>query len=433
MAPANIKLGGRSLQQLTTLSHIKSLPKWSFTQRPADKPTSHNYPSPGAYNIKSTFDNNDTPKYKFSKSSRNEAKREDIPGPGAYAPNLHPNSPFWSLSKKFSDERINLFVPGPGAYDPLSTSWETVRSSKFGSSQRRALSVPIQSPAPGTYYPKFNDTSYYFTMAPRLKPPQTNERDNLGPGSYSIPESFISGPKYTLTGRGNMKYNANIVPGPGSYETREKIGSGALCYSIAKKLPGTSHINATSSQVPGPGAYSLESNVPFTHSSQWRFGTEKRDEQFLKTADAPGPGNYHEGKQASSSPHWSFGLPPKVKSARDGNPGPGTYPMNTNQFSGPRYTIAPKLNCNGSTTEKDLPGPGKYDPKILSDSLAIKWSFSHSGRPTATKETGVPGPGTYTVSTKSTGPLWSIGSRAETPIKESLATERAPMYTSFGY
>ena len=96
----------------------------------------------------------------------------------------HLNTRFGSIgrSKRF-DYCTDKISPGPGMYSPIIK--ESIKTVKFGSSNRGAYADNIENPGPGHYkLPKYKGISY--TIAKRLEPKLPKVP---GPGEYELKTS----------------------------------------------------------------------------------------------------------------------------------------------------------------------------------------------------------------------------------------------------
>jgi len=215
-----------AVELLTSLSSVRTSPKWSFRGKPAS------------------------------------AKKQSTPGPGQYqghlsldlslvkASNSH-NSGFGSNSPR--ELYKPTAAPGPGAYSPTNPAQVSTRCS-FGRSQRpSAKTKALTSPGPGAYAQKkvMGWEGSKFTAAPRRELHRTSEVP--GPGSYGPADSAVAevGPKYGFATSPRSFRKKSHSPGPGAYS----ISTGTL-KSSPRPTIGCRREAPRLSETPGPGEYS---------------------------------------------------------------------------------------------------------------------------------------------------------------------------------
>lgn len=71
--------------------------------------------------------------------------------------------PFWTFVGKKEFGRLEQ-IPGPGAYSPVDVSLSSAPKYRLGTSQRKPLTSDNFTPGPGSYSPKLNPTSPYWTL-----------------------------------------------------------------------------------------------------------------------------------------------------------------------------------------------------------------------------------------------------------------------------
>ena len=127
-----------------------------------------------------------------------------------------------------------------------------------------------------------------------------------GPGQYQHKVIIgKDGPKITMSARPmTSKSEANLVPGPGQYNSVTSNRLKSPSYRIGtEKRDG---FNKYMEFIPGPGQYTPDgANVAVRPKSPtWKIGTGQRP-PFSETFPNPGPGNYEYTN--------SVGKAPKVK------------------------------------------------------------------------------------------------------------------------
>lgn len=202
---------------------------------------------------------------------------------------------------------------------------------------------------------------------------------------------------------------SSVSPGPGKYDVEQNIKYikvQAPSYSIKGK-----HYVKNKEILPGPGQYNYkdcfnESNLGRLHS-QGSISRSKRDTNFSKFQDTPGPGSYNENNYIRAfkpnSTMYSFGHLKKENSFvnKSDTPGPGTYNKAFFFGKGKGYTISRAMDKNNSfvTPSSGNIGPGQYD---ISGKYSNKPNTSgvrigHSARKLTDIQTISPGPAQYSV------------------------------------
>jgi hypothetical protein len=285
----------------------------------------------------------------------------------------------------------------------------------FGHASRteNSKSNSSYSPGPGQYKTFFNGKKQPEWKIGTSTRKSLNENNTPGVGQYSLPNNFPSGPKYTISTKPNFSNIGKfITPGPGQYKTLKK--SSSACYTIGTKLNHNSYLN--SDKTPGPGNYNINENKIFRKSPSFKFGSEKR-ENFNINLNNPGPGNYNLGNIIyNKKPSYGFGKEKKGELPDEKFPGPGQYEIRDTS-SGPKITIAQKLNYNQNEGKKDSnPAPGMYNIQNNTDFILHKspsFKIGTSERKSLSNQENTPAPGTYNTyidGIKNKSPSWKIGS-----------------------
>jgi hypothetical protein len=120
--------------------------------------------------------------------------------------------------------------------------------------------------------------------------------------------------------------DAHRTPGPNNYTIPDKVVTGPK-YSVGGKF----EIKDLNAKNPGPGQYNLQNtdNVRMKRGSNFSIGTSERKPMALERK-TPGPGNYQFSlDDKNKSPNYGFGSgtrehgsPTTIKSI---SPGPGNY------------------------------------------------------------------------------------------------------------
>jgi len=215
---------GHGATLITTLSPVRTSPKWSFRGREGGGSTPDHVPGPGAYApIPSDRDKfTAAPKFGFGSSSRDGLMGVSQPGPGQYKPE-DPNmvSARWGFGTSTRGPIGKTSSgPGPGAYELRST----LSGSKWTTSARRIASTgSLGTPGPGQY------ATHLITSGP----------------------TFESAPRYGFGSSGRSRVGTNKAPGPGTYELPNSSGSPR--WSLRGRWPSNTPSPHKSS--PGPGAH----------------------------------------------------------------------------------------------------------------------------------------------------------------------------------
>ena len=162
--------------------------------------------------------------------------------------------------------------------------------------------------------------------------------------------------------------------------------------------------NPASHSIPGPGAYDHDAFGSVLETSpRPRIGSAKRTDPMSQSMKAlPGPGTY-ESTGTLSGPRWGFGSERRSQEVKSVTPGAGTYEIKPT-LSVQGYSIRPKYADNSLKESASVPGPGAYNPSLMSARGFIK--VGTGSRSDFTKGSGAPGPGTYNLALRpsSAGP-----------------------------
>mmetsp|Transcript_52435 Transcript_52435/g.93452 ORF Transcript_52435/g.93452 Transcript_52435/m.93452 type:complete len:239 (-) Transcript_52435:95-811(-) len=225
---ASGRSSARSQPMLTSLSNVKSSPKWSLHGKARTSGRSIETPGPGSY----THSDPDVNKYKrapgygFGVASREGYRPASAPGPGAYSPRdkkaLAASWGFGTSGRRGVPARMDQ--PGPGCYNTPSRIGN--EGPKYSASPRREMNLNASTPGPGSY-----DSVNPRAVSPRGTPAAgssakwgfgTSPREgrslaiNPGPGAYDGRSYTDNGPKYSFRGRTGPN-NPRSSPGPGEY------------------------------------------------------------------------------------------------------------------------------------------------------------------------------------------------------------------------
>mmetsp|Transcript_505 Transcript_505/g.553 ORF Transcript_505/g.553 Transcript_505/m.553 type:complete len:530 (+) Transcript_505:540-2129(+) len=426
-------------------------------------------PGPGKYNPKDVRNERgvrftNLPNLELKEKNRN---RHMTPGPGTYKMRddfgvgaksvtiLGRNN---ENSKKRNQQH---FSPGPGAYDAdkFNRTAGPSFTIKGAISQDPIVREKNKVPASCTYdprddYVKKNIPSISFGPRPPKPPKSGSKADGPGPGSYNLPSTLdtrkgivisqnyfegnqtlgrsrsFSGQRNTMGGKGTSigkSKNRGLKgsgsgPGPGSYNlTSNDFGKNCKRNIILLARPKSKSDN---NHNPGPGSYSNNfKSIGTGGKGIILLGRHK--EKPILGKDSPGPGTYDLKGKTFDNIHGtiSFGggdrfrspggnsINPNGKGSNidSGAPGPGTYDINQTN-SGPKFSIGGvKENEQMFNGRNESPGPGTYNYKDDTDVRMKGGHFSSSKRPEY-KPPLIPGPGTYSQSTKNlpSGPSFSL-------------------------
>ncbi|KAH0577217.1 SHIPPO 1-like protein [Spironucleus salmonicida] len=220
-----------------------------------------------------------------------------------------------------------------------------------------------------------------------------------------------------------------FVPGPGAYSPNIKsttFNSGSPEFTMKGRY-NTQQIAGS----PGPGAY----NIPGSIGK--RGASLAGRTQMSKISDVPGPGTYSPQRKSHGAIP-SFAGRTQIDFNKNDTPAPCTYNVTEYTQLG-RH--APKISMAGrTTTHVPESGPGfAYDPKLQKSNIGT----TLAGRTTTGgNKNDVPGPGTYSINTRSSSPSHSLASRtvdmSQRPTHDVgpgayESPERAFKYTQKGY
>lgn len=207
-----------------------------------------------------------------------------------------------------------------------------------------------------------------------------------GPGAYSPPGLFGTGPKAVISGRSQAEDHRRgaETPGPGSYIHTGTVSPLRYSFGSSPRMPDSSGLN------PGPGHYEvadyLSKRPPIT-----KFPRASRDSPGRRSL--PGPGNYQPNL---STDQGCFTFSKSFRTAKDqfGTPGPGAYtnPLrNTFAAGGPTLISRRTL----STGFEHNPGPGHYTFTSAFEASAPAYSLGKSPRDLPANSSNSPSPQHY--------------------------------------
>lgn len=247
---------------------------------------------------------------------------------------------------------------------------------KFGKSKRGELFESIKSPGPGRYDNPIKPSAPAYSILGK-KPEKIT--DSPGPGAYS-PKLIVNKSNNCTIGKGKRNEFVCAVgtPGPGRYEN-------SFCF---KESPSwsfrSSRDNSFCDKNPGPGQYSIVEVKKSVGGAQLKA---KRDELFIVSA-GPGPASYNSLNNSQQSIQYSIGKS-KRPEPNTPAPGPGKYnPKILSHSFSASFGKDPKKTLQFS---KDTPGADAYSPKKVEKNLSFSFGLKLQKK---LLETG-PGPTNY--------------------------------------
>ena len=319
-------------------------------------------------------------------------------------------------------------VPGVGKYEIRKDNSFEVPCFKFDKGERNDLTInqsSLRYPGPNRYSVdlKFSCSitpSWSFGHEERFPYMKKRNKKRLkidvpGPGSYKTKEYMgTEGPFFTFS---KIKENHIVLdkdelkklkqfPSVGKYMNNIRYLSDQPLYTF-------SHIKAKKSIndkeeviIPGPGNYNPNIEISSTLSKEpiwsWSWSKVNRDED-AEVKDSkklkmitPGPGYYNNKiGLIPQGPQYSMRQNLKKIKIID-YPGPGQYDIIKSKSGGPQYTISKgERDEELKKAKKDsYPGPGSY--KIKDVDLVKCFTISKNEKVLKRKDS-VPGPGSYKI------------------------------------
>lgn len=313
------RFGDEPKGSLANMNNPSNFLKWN------DEPSPGNY-SPNANYVKTTY-----PKYSFGTDKRFNGTKATCPseiGPGSYKfkpafGNEGRATSMGAIPYK-STLKDCYTTPGPGAYNSTMYHKPNIKGFKMGSSPRdmENLAIKHNYPGPG------NDGSSLKKLLDK------SPKWGMGTGTDTMQNP-------------NIPFNNNsISPGPGKYNTRQKIGEGGPKYSLGPKdkYPDTKWKES----IPGPHEYYSNMNT-LKKNPKWKFGSEMRGNSSRAgyKNENPGPADYNICK-SFEAPSYRFD-----KSNRLG--------LKTSNIVGPGFY---KIPCSIVDVNNYTRDSGKFDPNF---------------------------------------------------------------------
>eukprot|EP00397_Hematodinium_sp_SG-2012_P025592 GEMP01026749.1.p1 GENE.GEMP01026749.1~~GEMP01026749.1.p1 ORF type:complete len:438 (+),score=64.48 GEMP01026749.1:190-1503(+) len=314
-------------------------------------------------------------------------------------------APKWTLQGRQDNSRarqLNAELPGPGHYyhrDDLIQSGYNKMESNFGCALRDHEPAD-KVPGPADYEPQKPKSCPSYTCTPRRELRSAREKDAPGPGAHNLPGLIGNGPKCGFTKEGRQENAGGLSPGPGSYEVQKDMANGPQ-WRLGTAQRNMRHESGT----PGPGTYTCSSSLGGPKFS----AAPRRDESRL--VEAPGPVTYKiksemgKGLHYTMSSRWNDGH--SVEHHAE-NPGPGQYSQQLPSNS-PRFGFGTQPRQEQVYRRQRQPGPGEYSPDNKRKG-APTCRFGLAERST-TKSSGLPGPGSYNITTRPGGPKYTCSPR----------------------
>jgi len=421
-------------------------PKWTINgmsrKSHSRKPKT---PGCGRYEYKTYI--GEGPKYSFGylhgeeNNKENEEKKLpykkfEVPGPGFYTIEDKNTGPKYSMYSRNHDSNKNIRkiktaksqVPGVGKYEIRKEINADSQSFTFSHGLRTNLvlnETALKYPEPGKYDIDFKfvcttTPSWSFAQEvrfPYMKTKNPNRKVDKfpGPGTYSTKQYIgTEGPFFTfsklpegheLLDKDEMKKSKEF-PSVGKYINDIRYIADYPFYTISKRLKNKkTESDKGSIKNLGP-IYNPNKDFSstLTQSPKWSWSLSKvpkdedsnqNDSKKNKTI-IPGPGEYnYKGGTIPQGP--KFTMRKILKNIKIMNfPGPGEYNIRKEQNKNDGYSIGKETRGEDLRlkVKENLPGPGKYTIKDVD--LVKCFTFSKSKK-LANKKDTVPGPGSYKI------------------------------------
>lgn len=179
-------------------------------------------------------------------------------------------------------------------------------------------------------------------------------------------------------------------PGPGQYEHKSQMGRSAK-YTMRPKYNESERFNA-----PGPGNYDPKHKQTQNLAPSYTMRKRTTIGGSASASTAPGPGAYQHVNHVGKAPAKSM-TARRTNGVASFTPGPGAYAPGFKTLpKAPGYSLTGRNSMLG--TSFSTPGPGSYGSK---SAFSAKRGFTMTSRNGFKDKEGVPGPGQYNASHKS--------------------------------
>ena len=226
---------------------------------------------------------------------------------------------------------------------------------------------------------------------------------NPGPGSYDTEDKVTSAIrksanfKFGTSTRNNQNKAIMGNPGPGNYIIQRDLGKDSPSYSLSSKKDGS--IKRIKEAVPGPGSYNNDNSFSIRSPPRAKFGRSQRISTELLKSHIPSPLEYSPkdtfASRKQNAPAFGFGTSRRSNfESTKNNPGPGNYSIPSKISEGPKFQMGIRIR------DKKLnfsPSPDQYNPsfEVLKKSMP-KFGMGSGLRYNEVKEdSSSPGPGSY--------------------------------------
>lgn len=264
---------------------------WQFHKKTVKAPRSSSALGPGSYELPSTLLNRAFSLAGKAKQIPNKSQI-CVPGPGSYDPGFvkSQSSTYIGVSKRPQVRDNN--VPGPGTYS-ISLRPST-SSSSFGIGSRTELINNLEC---NTSYelPTTIGEGPKITLHPKLK--SKSSSSGPGPGAYN-PEPLVKIPSFVFGSSKSQLFDTKLrSPGP-IYNIESKLEVPTHSFTWSRRNGKTDK-----DMMPGPGTYETKSSL---NESFITFKSKLKDQSLKESFSIPGPGTYDFNSEQQDK-GWSLG------------------------------------------------------------------------------------------------------------------------------